>query len=249
MVGKLGWLAAGGFGIGIVSFSVLAALGANQLSGWHLGEILSLATSCHDDADAKIDPTVTERHWVWDGGDTVDIDVPATVHYRGGSGDEVIARGSPEAIAHIRVRNGKITQSCSGRWARNDLDITLPGRAFRSVGMAGSGRLIMQDVNQPRLDLSLAGSGSVLAQGSSDRVKLSIAGAGKAKLADLKMKRLDIHIAGSGNIEAAPQDEVNVDIAGSGDVRLLSDPPQVHTNIMGSGRVIRASEEASDRND
>jgi hypothetical protein len=99
----------------------------------------------------------------------------------------------------------------------------------------------MQDVDQPRLDLSVAGSGSVLAQGSSDRVNLSIAGAGKAKLAELTMKRLDIHIAGSGNVEAAPQYEVNVDIAGSGDVRLLSDPAQVHTNIMGSGRMIRAS--------
>lgn len=55
------------------------------------------------------------------------------------------------------------------------------------------------------------------------------------------MKRLDVHIAGSGNIEAAPQDQVNVDIAGAGDVRLLSNPAQVHTNIMGSGRVIRAS--------
>jgi hypothetical protein len=241
MIRKLGWLAAGGFGVGIVSFSLLAALGANELSGWHLGEILSLATSCHDDADAKIDPTVTERRWAWDGGDTVDIAVPGTVHYRGGSGDEVIARGSPEAIAHIRVRNGRITQSCNSRWARSDLDITLPGRAFRTVGMAGSGRLNMQDVDQPRLDLSVAGSGSVLAQGSSDRVNLSIAGAGKAKLAELTMKRLDIHIAGSGNIEAAPQYEVNVDIAGSGDVRLLSDPAQVHTNIMGSGRVIRAS--------
>jgi hypothetical protein len=243
MIRKLGWLAAGGFGVGIVSFSLLAALGANELSGWHLGEIWSLATSCHDDADAKIDPTVTERRWAWDGGDTIEIAVPGTVHYRGGSGDEVIARGSPEAIAHLRVRNGKITQLCSGRWAQTDLDITLPGRAFRTVGMAGSGRLIMQNVNQPHLDLSVAGSGSVLAQGSSDRVKLSIAGAGKAKLAELTMKRLDIHIAGSGNIEAAPQDEVNVEIAGSGDVRLLSDPARVHTNIMGSGRIIRASDQ------
>jgi hypothetical protein len=241
MIGKLGWLAAGGFGVGIVAFSLLAAVGAHELSGWNLGWLLSSLNSCHDDEDAKIDPKATERTWVWDGGDTVEIAVPGTVHYRGGSGDQVIARGSPEAIAHLRVRNGRITQSCSDRWARSDLDITLPGRVFRTVEMAGSGRLIMQDVNQPRLDLSVAGNGFVLAQGSSDRVKLSIAGSGKAKLAELTMKRLDIHIAGSGNIEAAPQDEVNVDIAGSGDVRLLSDPPQVHTNIMGSGRVIRAS--------
>ena len=241
MIRKLGWLAAGGFGIGIVTFSLLAALRADELSGWNPGWILSSLTSCRDDADAQIDPTATERHWAWDGDDTVEIAVHGTVHYRGGSGDEVIVRGAPEALAHLRVKDGKITQSCSRASARNDLDITLPGRAFRTVEMTGSVRLIMQEVNQPRLDLSLAGAGSVLAQGSSDRVKLSIAGSGNAKLAELTMKRLDVRIAGSGNIEAAPQDEVNVDIAGSGDVRLLSNPPQVHTNIMGSGRVIRSA--------
>ena len=241
MIRKLGWLAAGSFGVGIVAFSLLAALGVHRLPGWNLGRILSSVTSCRDDADAQVDPNATERHWAWDGGDTVEIAVPATVHYRGGSGDEVIARGAPEAIAHLRVRDGRITRSCSPRSARNDLDITLPGRAFRTIEMTGAGRLIMQEVNQPRLDLSFAGAGSVLAQGSSDRVKLSIAGSGDAKLAELTMKRLDVRISGSGNIEAAPQEEVNVDIAGSGDVRLLSNPPQVHTNIMGSGRVIRAA--------
>ena len=243
MIRKLGWLAAGGFAVGIVAFSLAAALGAHELEGWNLRwlHLLSAVSSCHDDDDAKIDPTATDRRWAWDGGDSVEIAAPATVHYRGGSGDQVIAHGSPEAIAHLRVNNGRITQSCNGRWARGDLDITLPGRAFRTVDMAGSGRLIMQDVNQPRLDLSIAGSGSVQAQGSTDRVNLSIAGAGDAKLAELTTKRLDVQIAGSGNIEAAPQDELNVKIAGSGDVRLLSNPPQVHTNIHGSGRVIRAA--------
>ena len=107
----------------------------------------------------------------------------------------------------------------------------------------------MGNVNQPRLDLAVAGSASVVAQGSSERVKLSIAGAGRAQLAELTMKRLDVHIAGSGDIEAAPRDELNVTIAGSGDVRLLSDPAQVHTNITGSGRVIRVSGQPGARND
>jgi hypothetical protein len=241
VIRKLGWLAAGGFAVGIIAFSLAAALGAHELEGWNLGRILSSLNSCHDENDAKIDPTATERRWAWDGGDTVEIAVPGTVHYRGGIGDQVIARGAPEMLAHLRIRNGTIGSSCYGRWGRSDLDITLPGRVFRTVNMAGSSRLIMQDVNQPRLDLSIAGSGSVRAQGSTDRVNLSIAGAGDAKLAELTIKRLDVHVAGSGNIEAAPQDEVNVNIAGSGDVRLLSDPPQVHTDIHGSGRVIRAA--------
>jgi hypothetical protein len=249
MLKRLGWLAVGGFGVGIVGLSLAARLGADDLSGfapWR--HHWPFVTSCRDDG-AKIDPAATERHWAWDGGDTVDIAVPGTVHYRGGSGDEVVARGSAAAIARLWVRNGRIASPCRGGFARDDVDITLPGRAFRTLAMAGSDKLIMENVNQPRLDLAVAGSASVVAQGSSERVKLSIAGAGRAQLAELTMKRLDVQIAGSGNIEAAPRDELNVTIAGSGDVRLLSDPAQVHTNITGSGRVIRVSGQPGARND
>jgi hypothetical protein len=253
MLRQLGWVAAGGFGVGIVALSLAARLGANDLPGfapWRHHWLFE--SSCRDDegGDAKIDAAATERHWTWDGGDTVDIAVPATVHYRGGSGDdEVIARGSAAAIAPLWVRNGRIGSSCRSGFGRDDLDITLPGRAFRTLTVGGSYKLIMENVDQPRLDLSVAGSGSVRAQGSSERVNLSIAGSGKAKLAELTMKRLDVNIAGSGNVEAAPRDALNVTIAGSGELRLLSDPPQVHTNIMGSGRVIRVSGQPGDRNE
>ena len=248
MVRKLGWLAIGGLGIGIVALSLAAELGADDRAGWRLGEIFSTATSCWGDGDGNADANATERHWPWDGGDTLEIAVPATVRYRGGSADEVVARGSPDVIAHLRVRGGKIDLPCSPRgFGRRGLDITLPGRPFRTVTIVGSSDLIMDAVNQPSLDLSITGSGSVHAQGTSDRVTLSIAGAGSAKLADLTMKRFDVHIAGTGDIEAGPQDEINVNIAGSGQVRLLSDPAQVHTNIIGSGSVARASARSGDR--
>lgn len=248
MVGKLAWLAMGGLGVGIVAFGLAANLGAEDLPGWRLSDLWSSATSCGEEGDGKIGATASERHWPWDGGDTVAIAAPATVHYRAGSGDEVIARGSPDVVAHVRVHNGLIDLSCHrGGFARYKLDITLPGRPFRAISLAGAGDLIMEDVNQPSLDLSIAGSGSVRAQGTSERVKLSIAGAGDVKLAELTIKRLDLHITGSGNVEAAPQDAIDVNITGSGNVRLLSDPAEVNTQIIGSGRIVRASGRSSDR--
>jgi Putative auto-transporter adhesin, head GIN domain len=217
--------------------------------GWRLGEILSGTTSCEGDAGGgSVEASATERRWPWDGGDSVEIAVPATIGYRGGSGDEVVVRGPPDVITHLHVRGGKIDLPCSPRGlGRRSVDITLPGRAFRTVTIVGAGDLIMQAVDQPSLDLSITGSGSVRAQGTADQVRLSIAGAGNARLADLTMKRLDLHIAGSGDIEAGPQDEINVNIAGSGHVRLLSDPAQVHTSIMGSGGITRASVRSGDR--
>ena len=38
------------------------------------------------------------------------------------------------------------------------------------------------------------------------------------------MKQLTVKISGSGNIEAAPKDDADINISGSGNVRLLSRP-------------------------
>jgi hypothetical protein len=101
MIRKLGWFAAGGFVVGIVLvsfafFALIAGIVAIALSLAGLAVLICAGffglRSLAQTSDAKFDPTVTERHWAWDGGDTVDIAVPATLHYHRGSGDQVIAR-------------------------------------------------------------------------------------------------------------------------------------------------------------
>jgi hypothetical protein len=99
----------------------------------------------------------------------------------------------------------------------------------------------MENLNQPDLQLSISGSGTVRAQGSVDRVTVTLAGSGSARLADLAMKRLTIDISGSGNAEAAPQDAANIVISGSGNVRLLSRPAQLTSRVSGSGRINQAA--------
>ena len=68
-----------------------------------------------------------------------------------------------------------------------------------------------------------------------------IAGSGDAKLADLAMKRIDLTIAGSGGVEAAPKEEAEISIAGSGDVHLLSRPTHLTSHVIGSGRITQAN--------
>ena len=155
---KLGWIAAGGLGVGFVSLALVAAVSANDLKDFNLGgltldRLLRLSDSCRDTVDAGVDPTATERSWNWDGGDEIEIAVPAKVHYRGGEGDKVIARGSPEVLAHLHVHDGAIGYSCNGHSSMRDLDITLPGHPFKTIGLAGSGELDLQNITQPYLDL------------------------------------------------------------------------------------------------
>ena len=238
MVKNLGWIAAGGLSIGVVCLSLAYAIGRDDMND--LADLgFSFGRSC-DNNSASVDSNKSERRWAWNGGDTVDIAVPATVHFRSGEGDEVIARGSPYAISHIEVGGGRITLNCRGSVGSRDIDITLPGHAFRHVGISGSGNVVMENVNQPDLTLRISGSGTLRAQGTSDHVTVKISGAGRARLADLVMKQLTVDISGSGNIEAAPKDVADIKVSGSGNVKLLSHPSQLRSHVTGSGRITQA---------
>jgi hypothetical protein len=85
--------------------------------------------------------------------------------------------------------------------------------------------------------VSIAGSGSIKADGKVEHADIHIAGSGDADLGGVKANVATVHIAGSGNTDIAPSDEADIHIAGSGDVNLHSSPKKLETHIAGSGRI------------
>jgi hypothetical protein len=239
MVRPLGWTAIGGLSIGVVCLSLAYATGGSTLR-----RMVDLGLSSAETCDSN-GATASERRLKWDGDDTVDIAGSAIVHYRGGEGDEVIVRGSPDVVANVEVRGGRISINCHETRSRT-VDITLPGRIFRKMHLSGSGKVLAENVSQPDLVLAISGSGSLRAQGSVDRLTVSITGSGGAKLAELAVKELTVKVAGSGNIEAAPKDLADITVSGAGNVRLLTRPGQLRSHVSGSGRITQAPLEAAD---
>ena len=203
MAKTLGWIAVGGLSVGFVSLAIAYVLAGRDLDAL-LDHSTFLAHSCGD-SSGKVDSKQTERRLAWEGGDAVEISVPGSVRYRGGEGSEVIVRGSPDIIAHVEVRHGRITLDCRRFGGFRDIEITLPGRTFHRIGLSGSAKLTMENVNQPDLAFKISGSGTVRAQGSVDHATIQVAGSGDARLADLAMKELTAKISGSGKIEAGAQ--------------------------------------------
>jgi hypothetical protein len=232
---KLAVIAFGGLAISAVCLGAAAAIGAR-----HHGSSFDF-TMFDDSADCKATDTTataTARSFPWDGGDEVTIEVPANLHYRPGPGTTLEARGDPQMLANLTVKNGKVAMSCRGvHWHHQRLDITLPGREFREFHIAGVADLDLQQLNQTTLKIEIAGSGDVTATGRLDDLKLEIAGRGDAHLKDLAVKSLKLEIAGRGDVETSPQDSADIDIAGSGDVKLYTEPKHINTSIMGRGDV------------
>jgi hypothetical protein len=233
MIRGLGWVALAGFGVGAAFLSLAFAIGGRELDDLRLD--LSLGASC--DGGGQANDGRREKQLAWDDGDSVELSLPGTVYFRGGQGSDVTVRGPVDIVDHVEIKHGRISLYCRSRGRTRDLEVTLPGRAFRSIRIAGSGKLVMENVDQPELALAIAGSGSIRAQGKVDRATVRVAGSGDARLGELTAKQITIDISGSGTVEARPKDSADIKIAGSGDVRLLERPADLRSKISGSGRV------------
>jgi Putative auto-transporter adhesin, head GIN domain len=231
---KLAIVALIGLTASAACFGAAAAIGGRDFNDDMGFSIFGDRPHCEAVANA----TATTRDLDWDGSDHIGLSVGGHASYTPGSDNKVHASGDPQLLAHLRIRNGNIELDCNG-WHHDhgDLTIILPGQEFKKFGIAGSGNLVLSNLNQNELAVGIAGSGSVKADGKVTEAQVKIAGSGDADLEKVALKVLDVKIAGSGTTDAAPTDQADIKIAGSGDVILHTSPKSLDQHVAGSGRI------------
>jgi hypothetical protein len=189
--------------------------------------------------------SAASRDIPWDGSDRVSLTIRSHAQYSPGNGTVMHVTGDPQILAHLRLREGHVELDCNnffGRSDRGNLNITLPGRTFETFTIAGSGQLQLDEMNQDKLNIVIAGSGSVKGTGKVDHLEIHIAGSGDADLGQVTSSFTEVHIAGSGKTDIAPSNEADIHIAGSGDVTLHSHPQRMERSVHGSGRIREVSD-------
>lgn len=237
MVHKLAIVAFTGLVVSAVAMGAAAAIGAREFGEGFEGIDFSMFNDrprCEKVAFGG----PRSRTLEWDGSDHVSLNVPATARYAPGGSKQLHVSGDPDLVAHVRVRDGRIELDCRGRgWNDDSLQITLPGTPMEKFGIAGSGKLELENLDQHDLRVSIAGSGSIKASGKVEELRVSITGSGDADMGRVAANDVTVRIAGSGNADIAPRGEAEIHIAGSGDVNLHTNPRKVETHIAGSGRI------------
>jgi hypothetical protein len=241
---KLAIIAVSGLAISVVCLGCAFALGGNAIGNAIFDTDLSgMVDLPRCDTKAQPVATATSRSLAWDGNnDRAAIALPANVHYQAGNGDQLVVKGDPDFIAHVRVKDGLVSMDCNGNFhldKHERIDVTLPGRrTFKNFVLLGTGDVQLSGLSQPEVKLSIAGAGDIQADGKTDDLKVDVKGSGNLKLGELAAKAVDVDIKGSGKVEIAPQDSLNVDVAGSGTVYLRSEPKKIETSIHGSGNIV-----------
>ena len=237
---KLAFIAVSGFAVSAVCLGGAFALGGGivgntdfDFGGFDLPRCDTMDQSAG---------TATSRTLPWEGSDDrAAVAIPANTHYQAGIGDQLVVKGDPEILTHIRVRDGVVKLDCHGHFnlgKDNRIDVTLPGRhTFRSFDLMGSGDMQLKDLSQPEVKISVSGSGNIEASGKIDNLKLDVSGSGNLKLGDLVAKNVDADISGSGHMQLAglSQAAVQIAVSGDGDVEADGKTDYLKADVSGSG--------------
>src|SRR6516165_8120470 len=99
----LGWIAATGLTVGVLCLSFAWALGGRDVRTMIAEDSLAWR-SCNDDSVAS----GPERRLPWTGGNTIVVVTPVPLRLIAGDGSDVVLRGRPDTIAHLRLRGDKL---------------------------------------------------------------------------------------------------------------------------------------------
>ena len=109
---------------------------------------------------------------------------------------------------------------------------------FLSLEITGSGRIEYSNIDVQDIDAEISGSGDILISGIADRGDFAITGSGSIRSLDLQQQDCEARITGSGNMYVNVDDYLKAVITGSGDI-YYTGSPIVETHITGTGDVRR----------
>lgn len=107
-----------------------------------------------------------------------------------------------------------------------------------SVEVAGSGQISLKNLTADKLNVVISGSGLINVAGDIEAQTLKITGSGRYEAQRLISDFAQVRISGSGEAHVSVSDELNIIISGSGKVS-YGGYPDISKVISGSGKLVR----------
>lgn len=180
----------------------------------------------------------TTRTLDWSGADRLDLDLAADVRYIQSEGPaSVVVTGPARAVERVMVRGDSIRYEHGRSHRHGKLTIVVRAPAVTSFDISGRNTLTIEGYRQDRLKLDVSGDAEVTASGDTDLIELDMSGSGEVDLGALKAKGANVDMSGAAEAIIAPTDWAKLDISGTGDVRMLTSPGRLETDVSGAGRI------------
>ncbi len=190
----------------------------------------------------------------------VELKNAANVYVTQGEIQEVKIEAEDNLIQHIttRVKDDELIIDCDKDINSHEpINVYITVKDLCLLELSGSGNMVTKnEINCEHMTLrlggsgdmkivlksqllkaTLSGSGNMNLTGSASESDLRINGSGNVNAQQMKTFTSSVSITGSGNTKVDVNNELNVNITGSGNVQYVSEPAKMTTKITGSGDV------------
>ncbi|MBD3332408.1 hypothetical protein GF356_06125 [candidate division GN15 bacterium] len=108
---------------------------------------------------------------------------------------------------------------------------------IKAVRLAGSGDVVVENLNGGSFAYDLAGSGDLILRGAVEELEVNVRGSGDVNARDLSARDASVRIMGSGDVSVWATENFDGSVYGSGDIRYYGDPKHTSTHVAGSGEI------------
>jgi Protein of unknown function (DUF2807). len=198
------------------------------------GDTESLTIETDDNILPLLETTVRGRELVLSVEPNRDINPSRSIIYRltvqDLNGVEVNGSGN-FSIEQVQSKDMEITVRGSG-----DVNIKGLDADTLSINLSGSGNITVEELSVKTVDTDVKGSGDIKMDGNAETQTISVSGSGNYLAADLETISADVRVPGSADITVWVQDELKINMNGSGSVRYYG-KPTVDQSGFGSGDI------------
>lgn len=180
----------------------------------------------------------SSRTLAWDGGDHLQVDIPADVRFGQAEGAPTVTVSGPrDVIEHVVLKNGRLQWEGRSYGADHAVEVQLTAPKVTRFELNGGGDLDIHDFRQDQITIRNNGSGDVRVSGAAKTVDLDMSGSGEADLSALATDGAHVAVKGSGDATVAPKSWAKLELSGAGDVTLTTKPARLESRVTGSGHV------------
>ena len=136
------------------------------------------------------------------------------------------------------VNNGTLYIRSSREYDSGDrLKITVSVPDLKRFVFSGAGEANLSNLKNDRMEITMAGAGSLTADGETKEADITLSGAGSVDAKNLRAAKARVNATGAGSVEVYATDQLDAKALGVGEINYYGKPKIVNKQAVGIGGI------------
>lgn len=160
---------------------------------------------------------------------------------RVGEQQSVVVKADENLIDRVttRVQSGKLViGNTPGSYStKSPMSVEVSVPTLNALTLSGSGNIVVGGIDAASLTVTLPGSGTLTASGTTTRLDVTVSGSGMVQFGRLVANDVQAVVSGSGTVFVTAIESLDASVPGEGTIVYTGNPPDVTRSITGTGAI------------